>query len=146
MDSRSEISCIYTQYQVISILNPMITRVFFGLIFSRLMECVFCPKSVTSNDVLALCSGYLIIGVIGASFLFMLDKHVANAFSISEKAEFYDFLYFSYVTLTGVGYGDIVPIHSIAKATSLIIGITGQLYLVILVGIIIGKYLTTKEE
>lgn len=124
-----------------SLLNPLATLIFFGLIFIRLMQYVFTPKSVTLNDVFALCAGYLVLGVISAPFLFMLDMQLEQAFSISEDNSFYDLLYFSYITLTGVGYGDIVPIHPVAKSMSLIIGITGQLYLAILVGIIVGKYL-----
>lgn len=140
------IFCVFPADHILSLLNPLFTLSFFGLVLSRLMDFVFRPKAVRFNDVLALCAGYLIIGVIGASFLFMLNYHIGNAFSIPQGSEFYDLLYFSYVTLTGVGYGDIVPSHSITKAASLLIGIVGQLYLVIVVGIIIGKYLANDRK
>jgi len=129
----------------ISILNPIITLFFFGLVFIRLMQYTFSPKSVTMNDIYALCSGYLVLGIIAAPFFFVLDMQFENAFSIDKGAEFYDLLYFSYITLTGVGYGDIVPVHKMAKSLALVLGIIGQLYLAILVGIIIGKYLTPEN-
>ena len=98
------------------------------------------------HDILALCSGYLILGVIAAPFFFMLDMQLEGAFSIENNTDFYDLLYFSYITLTAVGYGDIVPVHKVAKSMSLLLGIIGQLYLAILVGIIVGKYLTAERK
>ena len=135
----------YTFFQQSSILNPIFTLTFFGLVFIRLMQYVFQPKPITSNDVMALCAGYLVIGIIGAPFFFVIDLRLENAFSSPEGTEFYDLLYFSYITLTGVGYGDIVPRHTVAKSVALVIGIAGQLYLAILVGIIIGKFLANQD-
>ncbi len=137
---------LYQDTQIISIANPVITFLFFGLVFIRLMQYVFQPKSVSINDVLALSSGYLILGVIAAPFFFVIDMQLENAFSIPKGVDFYDLLYFSYITLTGVGYGDIVPVHQLAKSLALCVGIIGQLYLAILVGIIIGKYLALENE
>ena len=137
---------LYQGAHIISIANPIITFLFFGLVFIRLMQYVFQPKSVSINDVLALCSGYLILGIIAAPFFFVLDMQLENAFSIPKGADFYELLYFSYITLTGVGYGDIVPVHQLAKSLALSVGIIGQLYLAILVGIIIGKYLALENE
>jgi len=137
---------LYQKSHIISIANPIITLLFFGFVFIRLMQYIFQPKSVSTNDVLALCSGYLILGIIAAPFFFVLDMQLENAFSIPKGADFYDLLYFSYITLTGVGYGDIVPKHQLAKSLALCVGIIGQLYLAILVGIIIGKYLSLENE
>lgn len=137
---------LYNRSDVASIINPIITLIFFGFVFTRLIEYVFSPKSVTINDIYALSAGYIIIGVIAAPFFFLVNMQLEDAFSISQDASFSDLLYFSYITLTGVGYGDITPKHPIAKSLSLVLGIIGQLYTAILVGIIIGKYLTSMEE
>lgn len=131
---------------IMSFWTPIFTLLFFGLVFLRLMQYVFRPKTVSLNDVLALCSGYLILGVTAAPFFLVLDMQLDNAFSLEKNADFYDLLYFSYITLTAVGYGDIVPVHKVAKSMALILGIIGQLYLAILVGIIVGKYLTSGKR
>ncbi|MEL6719119.1 MAG: potassium channel family protein, partial [Bacteroidota bacterium] len=93
-----------------------------------------------------LSAGYIILGVIAAPFFFLVNMQLENALSISQDASFSDLLYFSYITLTGVGYGDITPVHPIAKSLSLLLGIIGQLYLAVLVGIIIGKYISNGER
>ena len=43
------------------------------------------------------------------------------------------FLYFSFVTLTTVGYGDILPVHPAARSLAMLEAVTGPLYLAILV-------------
>ena len=136
---------LYQQYQFVPLLNPLLTVVFFGMVFWRLMRYVFSPKSVQLNDVLALSAGYLVLGIMAAPCFYVIEIQFHNSFNISGESQFYDLLYFSYITLTGVGYGDIVPLHPLAKSLSLIVGIIGQLYLVILVGIVIGKYLARDE-
>lgn len=135
----------YSRSDLASAINPIITLSFFGLVFARLMEYVFSPKSVTINDIYALSAGYIIIGVIAAPFFVLVNMQLENAFSISNEADFLDLLYFSYITLTGVGYGDITPTHTISKSLSLVLGIIGQLYTAILIGIIIGKYLASES-
>lgn len=136
---------LYNQSNIASVVNPLITLTFFGLVFTRLMQYVFSPKSVTINDVYALSSGYIIMGVIAAPFFFLVNMKLEQAFSSAQELEFLDLMYFSYITLTGVGYGDITPAHAISRSLSLLLGIIGQLYIAILVGIIIGKYLASES-
>jgi hypothetical protein len=47
-------------------------------------------------------------------------------------------LYFSFTTLTTLGYGDIVPVSAIARALTSIEAITGQIYLAVLVARLVG--------
>ncbi len=137
---------LYQKTHLISFFNPLFTLLFFGLVFVRLMQFIFQAKPVSNNDIFALCAGYLTLGIISTPFFYVLDMQLPNAFTLPQGADFYDLLYFSYITLTGVGYGDITPVHQIAKSIALLLGIIGQLYLAILVGIIIGKYLSQNKE
>ena len=50
-------------------------------------------------------------------------------------------LYFSYSTLLTIGFGDIVPITSIAQKASILISLMGQFYMVIITATIVGKYI-----
>ena len=58
----------------------------------------------------------------------------AGAFSGSGfgGAERPDFVYFSFVTLTTVGYGDVTPVHPLARSLAVAEALTGQLYPAIL--------------
>ncbi len=59
---------------------------------------------------------------------------------------FHDYLYFSFVTLTTLGYGDITPVAAATKSIALVIAVTGQFYLTILVAMLVGKYLSQKNR
>ena len=55
-------------------------------------------------------------------------------------------MYFSYITLLTIGYGDITPITPIAQKATIFVGLTGQFYLVILTAITVGKYLNQLNK
>ncbi len=56
------------------------------------------------------------------------------------------FTYFSFATITTVGYGDIVPLTPVARGFANLEGVVGQLYLVILVSWLVGMYVSTKPR
>ena len=51
-------------------------------------------------------------------------------------------LYYSIVTLTTLGYGDIVPTNSFARMLAAVEAIVGQIYLVVLVARLVGMHIT----
>jgi hypothetical protein len=48
--------------------------------------------------------------------------------------------YFSFVTLTSIGFGDIYPITDMSRLTTAFFGMIGQFYMVAVVGIVISKF------
>ncbi len=90
-------------------------------------------------------NGYLFLGLFGASMASVLELYNFNAFnfssSITAAHEFGKFIYYSFVTLTTVGYGDITPNSSAAKVLTIFLCTSGQLYLTVLVALIVGKYI-----
>ncbi len=110
---------------------------------------------VTLTIIINSINGYLLIGVLGAVLLamtqlvqkifFHVDTGAIN-FAGDTAAGFHDYLYFSFVTLTTLGYGDIIPISAFAKSLTIVIAISGQLYLTILIAMLVGKYLRHPEK
>jgi len=112
-------------------------------------------QQVTLTIIINSINGYLLIGLLGAvslamtqllqQFLFHVDTGAIN-FSGDAAAGFHDYLYFSFVTLTTLGYGDITPVSAFAKSITIVIAISGQLYLTILIAMLVGKYLSRSGE
>ena len=125
----------------IALLNAILTTTFFTLVFWKLMNYVLTSKIIDINGVFACTAGYLVLGLIGTTLFVLIEIAFPNAFNLREQSNFQDLMYYSYITITTVGFGDITPAHPFAKSTTVLFGILGQLYLTILVGIIIGKYL-----
>jgi hypothetical protein len=93
----------------------------------------------------ALCI-YLMIGFTWAFADIVIDAlSVHGFFAQTAHATTSDFLYFSFVTLTTVGYGDLSAATSVGRAISVLEALLGQLYLVTVVAVIISKLGTHAE-
>jgi hypothetical protein len=71
-------------------------------------------------------------------YLFLF-QHIEGAFQITESkfssnSDLASFMYFSYVCITSTGFGEIVPLHPLARSLVQIEVLTGVLYPVILIG------------
>ena len=54
------------------------------------------------------------------------------------------FFYFSFVTLTTVGYGDVLPVHPVARSLAMLEAVTGSLYLAILVARLVSLSVSSR--
>jgi Ion channel len=94
---------------------------------------VFAPGQVTFHRVIGAILLYLNIGLIFValySFVALLEPNAFAGFAPLQDnlAVVSNLIYFSFVTLTSVGYGDIVPLHPYARSLANIEAIIGQLY------------------
>ncbi len=124
-------------FQVIFML---IIFIYFIALFSELIGQIFRAELITLNVVLGAFSGYIMIGIIGFfvfRIIFLLEP---ASFAISESAS-RDLLYFSFITLTTIGYGDISPVTEASRNFAIILGLVGQFYNTVIIAIIIGKFL-----
>ncbi len=78
----------------------------------------------------------------------MVNVLIPGSFNISTSESAFeqlqDFIYFSFVTLATLGYGDIVPLSATARALSIIEAVFGQFYIAILVAGLVAAYITKR--
>ena len=67
------------------------------------------------------------------------DSFTGLAPYTADSTIFWDMIYFSFVTLTTLGYGDITPTQPIAKSLAYTEALTGQLFIAILIGTLVGN-------
>ena len=91
---------------------------------------VFAGGSVTADRIMGAVALYLLLGLGWAVAYELLSLHVANAFTGGVKGgQGSDrWFYFSFVTLTTVGYGDITPVARAAQSLATLEALVGQLY------------------
>lgn len=125
---------------------------FYIIVTYEIVLKVWKSKKVNKNVIIGLMSGYISLGFV-ALFLFMsIELSDSNSFSgLTETTGLINFqidelLYFSYITLMTIGYGDIAPVTPIAQKASILIGLLGQFYMVILTAIIVGKFLSQQKK
>jgi len=121
---------------------------FYTFIFIEVLRYLLKPSYISSDIVLASICGYLLLVEIG--IFTMQSMYYANpsAFkgidATTNSTVFLDFVYFCSITLTSIGFGDITPSHHTTKLITAILGIAGQFYSVVLVGIMISKYTSAE--
>ena len=92
--------------------------------------------------------GFFLIGMIGANVYEIIELFRPGSYSV-QGGKFTDpvvTLYYSFVTISTLGYGDIVPITKLTRSFAILFTVTGQAYMTILVAIIVGKYLRFSEK
>lgn len=98
---------------------------------------------------------YLMLAVIWGYFYLLVEVLVPGSFSFTQgqarmqlwiSREFFPFFYFSMVTLTTVGYGDMSPVTTEAQSLATFEALIGQVYLTILVARLVGMYLVTQQD
>lgn len=117
--------------------------VFCVFIVSRLLAFILRSPRVTGEVLCAGISGYLMLGVTWGFSYLLLNREVPNAFSPSGSGKPYDafdMLYFSFITLNTIGYGDIVPVSRAARMLAMVEGTVGVMYSATLIARLVSLY------
>jgi len=130
------------QLQVLDRLQLGLSAVFlFQMLFMIWMH-IEKENEVTIELIMAAACAYILLGLVWAHAYYLLEIFHPNSFKASEKLsdDLWNFYYYSFVTLTTMGYGDILAITKFARALSILEAITGQLYLAIMISRLVGLH------
>ncbi len=118
--------------------------IFFSYIFREVIAFLVQPGYINKDLITASACGYFLlieISVFLMQVFLYQDFSSMNGIDDSWKATvFMDLVYFNSITLTSIGFGDITPKAHHVKMVTAFIGIIGQFYSVVLVGILISKF------
>ena len=104
----------------------------------------FQARAVDTEHLYASLSAYLLAGIFFGSFYWVLEQIVPGTFQITGAFTRMSAIYFSFVTLATLGYGDIVPHSEIARGLAIVEGVGGQLFLAVLVARLVSLYARGK--
>jgi hypothetical protein len=135
--------------RVCDLLEPSLLILFTALVIYTVLNFVFKGKEITRNKIAAALCVYLLLGT-GWSAVYSLLETVDPGSLVSSRDETIvkdedlgkreDFNYFSFVTLTTLGYGDITPVTRPARTLAMLEAIVGQLYLAVLIARLVGLH------
>ena len=127
-------------------LVSVLTIAFYGFTAASVLRYVLRKGDVTYDKVMGLACVYLLIGATWTQVYVLLIRLDPGSFSFPPGAPvqsdriWVDLLYYSFATLTTLGYGDITPLSRYARAISLLEAVTGVLYIAMLVARMVGLY------
>ena len=134
-----------SSYQLLDWLTSMVTQLFFAVVMVTIFGDVLRARHVTPDVIFGSVAVYLLFGVVMAMVFQLLNTMDPGSVIASVSAEstarsgnLDQFLYFSFITLTSVGFGDLSPLSQSARSIAVFEGVVGQLYLAILVARLVG--------
>lgn len=128
--------------------------VFLGFAMMALVRGILTSKTVDSDTLAGAICVYLLLGIIGGLVFALIEITAPGSFYLSpnilahtsstDHANPGVMIYFAYVTLTTVGYGDIMPASEAARSACTFLAVLGQLTLVILISRLVGLHVASK--
>jgi hypothetical protein len=129
------------------LLSHALFIVFCTLAIAVILRDLFKEKVIQFDHVIGAFCGYLLVGVVWGNCYLMMELLSPGSFRIAEEIAWqleqvhtrrFLFNYFSFVSLTTMGYGDISPVHPGACSLVWLEGVFGQFYVAVIVAQLIG--------
>ncbi len=139
----------YYQNKEILAIGMIAGALFIGLVIASILVFLFKSEDVNREVIYAAILLYLLAALLWAfvfTFLELVDPASFNIDLSQPQSYLLVFQYYSFVTITTLGYGDIIPVTEVAKAFSVLEAVVGQLYLVVAVAWLVGMYVSKKSK
>ena len=136
----------------------VIQILFLSYVLWVVVRSVFRAKIVTSDVLCGAVSVYLLVGVLAGLVFVLIEYFSPGSFRVSnwttdpvtQQASFIKdpgwLLYFSFVTLTTVGYGDVLPASAVARSASVLVAVIGQVLLMVQIARLVGMHVAQGTE
>lgn len=130
----------FIQIPFLFLVGIILGVVFYSFMIITILGYIFKEKNITSDVIFGSICVYLLLGVLWAGIFSIMETLAPGSFQTPEDmgAKFSHFSYFSFVTMTTLGYGDITPLSSPARSLAVLEAVTGQLYIAVLVARLVG--------
>jgi hypothetical protein len=133
--------------------HPVVEGIF-TLFYAFLTVAVFVEvmrrRAVRGDNLFGIICVYLLIGVTFGTLYDFVETMSPGSFGYAGdlgdvSMGWRRLIFFSFMTLTGIGYGDITPLTTQAQSLAIIEGVTGVLYVAVLIARIVGMYSRSSE-
>lgn len=133
------------------LLDTVLTIVFLWLVIYLLLVRVFAKGVVNVHRIMGAVAVYMLIGLVFGLMHFVVEHVTPGAYLVNAELDSPErlmghFSYFSFVTLTTVGYGDVTPLIPIAQQLAVLEGLIGQLFPAVLLARLVSMELAAKDR
>ena len=136
----------FFNYSMFAATSMMVGVLFTIVVAAYTLAFIIKSEMVTREVIYAAMVFYLLVAQLWALVYTFLDLIDPASFNLPQgQSDFLLFEYYSFVTLTTLGYGDITPLTKVAKTFSVLEAVVGQLYLVVVVAWFVGMHVSRKS-
>ncbi len=134
----------------LSIVHILLMLFFFSLTCWVAVRQVLFSGRVDGNSIVGAICIYLLLGMIWAMLYLLIERIAPGSFKglpgTADSATVDALLYFSFISLTTMGFGDITPTLPLARFLTYLEGLVGQFYLAILVASLVGARVSAWQQ
>ncbi len=144
------VTAIFVPVQVLKVTSILVILSFLGISTIITARQVLFVAPVDGNKIVGAVCIYLLLGLIWAIIFYLLHALTPGSFNgvnaAPLSAQLSEFVCFSFVTLTTLGYGDVSPAQPAARTLAYMEAVFGQFYIAILVASLVGVYVSGRME
>ncbi|HEY1272091.1 MAG TPA: ion channel [Terriglobales bacterium] len=128
------------------------TLLFVGFTLMVLLRAVLRTQKVTPDTIYGALSVYLMMAVLWGVAYMLLVTFQPGALSLdatrhpNHRVDWSDCMFYSFITLTSLGYGDMVPVTPHSRSLTILEAVSGIMYVAVLVARLVGLYSATDPE
>lgn len=147
---------IWIAYNINLPLLSLVARATQGLSFVyiiiSLIRQTAAAKDVNVSVIADSISGYLLVGIIYTIIAYQISQSIPDSYHFPEGTDFEEqarmskVFYYTFVTYSSTGYGDITPVLPAARSFATLISVTGQMYVAIIIALLVGKFSSRQMD
>lgn len=123
---------------------------YFVIMTFEVFRQILLARKIDINMVSGAFCGFIMLGILGSLVMTIIELTDPGAFSGIRVHDFnqtfQDLIYYSFVSLLTIGYGDILPVSSTARKASMMLGILGYFYNIFVIGVTISKFMVQSKS
>lgn len=133
--------------EYVFVIKISFTLFFFTYILTLTLRKLFATREINMNSIIGVINGFIVLGIIAGTSLLVIHTIWPDSilFVFNEPNIFLAYVYFGFVTITTLGFGDIIPITPPGQLGVIIFSVLGQMYLATIIASFIGKYSAMKK-
>jgi hypothetical protein len=147
-------AAFFSKFQIVNIIFRALNFFFFIFLVLSLIKQVSSTATVTIKVIVDAITGYLLLGFAFSLIVAIISTKIPGAYNTNFSANLdkemlepmQDNIYYTFMTFTTTGYGDIVPTHPVSKSLAALISVSGQLYVAVIIAMLVGKYASSEKS
>jgi hypothetical protein len=135
----------FFQHKALMAVGSLCGAAFILFAILQMLIFIYSHKEVTRDLIVGAAVVYLLLALMWTFIFVVVETLHPGSFSIPDGPDteaIHHSLYYSFVTLTTLGYGDITPVTRLARSLSILEAVIGQLYLVVQVAWLVGIHVS----
>jgi len=138
----------YLNLAILNSVSTLSNTIFFIFIGASLILQIARAKEINAKVILEAINAYLLLGIIFTLLIITTALNDPQAYNFSSSGVILvnDCIYYGFVTLSTLGYGDLLPLTPFSRSLALFTTLGGQLYLAVIIALLVGKFSSQKID